>query len=70
VEIGQTPGLWQRAGQSGQITGLDWASALQMAPSSVDRERLIQALRRWEVGMVEGAGNLARQRAAEAPTEH
>lgn len=40
-----------------------------MAPSSVDRERLIQALRRWEAGMVEGSIKLARQQ-ADANMEH
>lgn len=60
-EIGLTSGLAKRAGQSGQIYGLDWGSALQMAPGSVDRERLIQALRRWEAGMVDGSMKVVSQ---------
>lgn len=34
-----------------------------MAPASIDRERFIQSLRRWEAGMVDGAVKLARQHA-------
>ena len=59
-QIGSAPGLLIRAGMTGAVTGLDWASILSMVPADCDRERVISLIREWEIGVLEGASEKAK----------
>lgn len=66
AEIGGTAGLWQRAGQSGTVVGLDWKAALDLIPPDADRPRIIALLKSWEGGLIAGCGQREKIAAEEA----
>jgi hypothetical protein len=56
-----TPGLIRRGGMAGAATGLDYATALSLAPQGCDREELIFHLRCAEAGMLAGFRKIAKE---------
>lgn len=66
VDIAGRPGVWRRAGQAGVPCGLDWAQATALIPPHADRAAVVEALRHFETGLVEGAAETAKRQADEA----
>lgn len=60
------PGLWVRAGQTAVITGLDWRALEALVPANVDRERVLELLAQFELGMLAGTEAARAAEAAEA----
>lgn len=46
--------------------GLEWGVAAQLIPQGVDGARVLNLLREFEGGLIEGAGETAKRQAEEA----